>query len=95
MQTPIEMLCRGFPPEFATYMSYCRSLRFEDRPDYSYLKRMIKDLFFRENYQWDFVFDWTLINSQSRREGEEEKKASEPVRKEEEDAPVARARPRA
>ena len=28
-----------------------RSLRFEDRPDYAYLRRFLKDLFFRENYQ--------------------------------------------
>jgi casein kinase 1 len=62
MSTPIETLCRNAPPEFATYMSYCRALRFEDRPDYAYLKRMFKDLFFRENYQYDFIFDWTILN---------------------------------
>jgi hypothetical protein len=50
MGTPIESLCRNYPPEFATYLSYCRALRFEDRPDYQYLRRMFKDLFFRENY---------------------------------------------
>jgi len=50
MNTTIESLCRGFSPEFATYLSYCRGLRFEDRPDYTYLKRMFKDLFFRENH---------------------------------------------
>lgn len=73
MATPIEALCRNFPPEFATYLSYTRALRFEDRPDYSYLKRMFKDLFFRENYQYDFVFDWALRNNQQGRRGEEEK----------------------
>ena len=50
MSTPIELLCKNMPPEFSTYMNYCRSLRFEDRPDYAYLKRMFKDLFFRESY---------------------------------------------
>ena len=35
----------------ATYLNYCRSLRFEDRPDYAYLRRLLKDLFFREGYQ--------------------------------------------
>lgn len=62
MSTPVELLCRNFPPEFSTYINYCRALRFEDRPDYAYLKRMFKDLFFRENYQYDFIFDWTILN---------------------------------
>ena len=48
--------------EFITYLNYCRSLRFEDRPDYSYLRRLFKDLFFREGYQYDFIFDWTFVS---------------------------------
>jgi len=66
MSTPIEVLCRNFPCEFVTYLNYCRSLRFEDRPDYAYLRRLLKDLFFREGYQYDFVFDWTILNYQSK-----------------------------
>ncbi|CAK0847876.1 unnamed protein product, partial [Prorocentrum cordatum] len=54
MSTPIEVLCKHFPAEFVTYLNYCRSLRFEDRPDYAYLRRLLKDLFFREGYQYDF-----------------------------------------
>merc|ERR1719506_1956030 len=65
MSTPIEVLCKHFPNEFVTYLNYCRSLRFEDRPDYAYLRRLLKDLFFREGYQYDFVFDWTVRHHQS------------------------------
>jgi len=65
MSTPVEILCKHFPVEFVTYLNYCRSLRFEDRPDYAYLRRLLKDLFFREGYQYDFVFDWTILNYQS------------------------------
>jgi len=64
--TPIEVLCRRFPSEFVTYLTYCRSLGFEDRPDYAYLRRILKDLFFRENYQYDFVFDWTIQSKASK-----------------------------
>eukprot|EP01056_Protomagalhaensia_sp_Gyna25_P001529 Protomagalhaensia_sp_Gyna_25__1528@NODE_1786_length_1539_cov_147_742000_g1464_i0_p1_GENE_NODE_1786_length_1539_cov_147_742000_g1464_i0NODE_1786_length_1539_cov_147_742000_g1464_i0_p1_ORF_typecomplete_len321_score39_13Pkinase/PF00069_25/3_7e37Pkinase_Tyr/PF07714_17/4_2e21Pkinase_fungal/PF17667_1/2_9e13Kdo/PF06293_14/7_4e08Kinaselike/PF14531_6/2_4e06WaaY/PF06176_11/3_9e06RIO1/PF01163_22/3_2e06APH/PF01636_23/0_0066APH/PF01636_23/5_4e03PIP49_C/PF12260_8/0_063FTA2/PF13095_6/0_058YrbLPhoP_reg/PF10707_ len=66
MSTSVESLCRSFPFEFVTYLNYCRSLRFEDRPDYAYLRRLFKDLFFREGYQYDFVFDWSLQVAQSR-----------------------------
>lgn len=62
MSTPIEVLCRGFPPEFSMYMNYCRTLRFDDKPDYAYLRRLLRDLFFRQNYEVDYVFDWTVLN---------------------------------
>ncbi|EER01255.1 Casein kinase I, putative [Perkinsus marinus ATCC 50983] len=62
MSTPVEVLCKNFPCEFVNYLNYCRSLRFEDRPDYAYLRRTLKDLFFREAFQYDFVFDWTILN---------------------------------
>jgi hypothetical protein len=54
-------LCKSCPPEFVSYFQYCRSLRFEDKPDYSYLKRLFRDLFIREGYQFDYVFDWTAL----------------------------------
>lgn len=38
MATPIDSLCKGAPTEFATYLNYCRSLRFEEKPDYRYRK---------------------------------------------------------
>jgi len=66
MSTPVEQLCKHFPNEFITYLNYCRSLRFEDRPDYAYLRRLLKDLFFREGYQYDFIFDWTVLNYQTK-----------------------------
>jgi len=69
MSTPVEVLCKHFPCEFVTYLNYCRSLRFEDRPDYAYLRRLLKDLFFRENFQFDFVFDWTILNYNKKEEG--------------------------
>ncbi|KAI4301075.1 hypothetical protein L6164_034391 [Bauhinia variegata] len=61
VSTPIEVLCKSYPSEFVSYFHYCRSLRFEDKPDYSYLKRLFRDLFIREGYQFDYIFDWTIL----------------------------------
>lgn len=58
--TSVETLCKGFPGELAAYLNYTRSLHFEDKPDYSYVKRLFRELFVREGYQLDYVFDWTL-----------------------------------
>ncbi|KAK9704830.1 hypothetical protein RND81_07G013800 [Saponaria officinalis] len=63
--TPIEVLCKSYPSEFVSYFHYCRSLRFEDKPDYSYLKRLFRDLFIREAYKVDYIFDWTMKNPKS------------------------------
>jgi len=60
MTTPTEVLCRSFPNEFAIYLNYCRSLRFDDKPDYSYLRKLFRDLFVREGFQYDYVFDWSV-----------------------------------
>lgn len=60
MTTPTEYLCRGFSNEFAIYLNYCRSLRFDDKPDYSYLRKLFRDLFVREGFQYDYVFDWSV-----------------------------------
>ncbi|XP_058756236.1 casein kinase 1-like protein 1 [Vicia villosa] len=64
VSTSIEALCRGYPTEFASYFHYCRSLRFDDKPDYAYLKRIFRDLFIQEGFQFDYVFDWTILKYQ-------------------------------
>ena len=87
MTTPTEVLCRGFPNEFAIYLNYTRSLRFDDKPDYSYLRKIFRDLFVREGFQYDYVFDWTVYkyqknaqaiaqqNAQGQAAGDDEEKA--------------------
>jgi len=57
---PIEELCGGYPPEFRTYLNYVRALRFEDKPDYAYLHKLFRDVYVREGYEYDHVYDWTL-----------------------------------
>ncbi|CAN0900097.1 Casein kinase 1-like protein 3 [Linum grandiflorum] len=64
VSTPIEVLCKSHPVEFASYMHYCHSLTFDQRPDYGFLKRLFRDLFVREGYEFDYVFDWTILKYQ-------------------------------
>lgn len=44
-------------------MNYCRSLKFEEKPDIGYLRKLFKDLFYRMGYEYDFVFDWMVKKS--------------------------------
>lgn len=41
----IPALCTGCPNQFAEYLAYCRSLKFEAKPNISYLRGMFRDLF--------------------------------------------------
>lgn len=57
--TPVEVLCEGYPEEFATYLRYVRRLDFFETPDYDYLRKLFNELFDHEKYEADMIFDWT------------------------------------
>jgi len=76
MNTPVEVLCEDLPAEFVTYFKYCRGLRFEEDPDYTYLRRLFQDLFVREGYSCDFVFDWTTQHISQDAESDDSSTAS-------------------
>ncbi|XP_011798396.1 PREDICTED: casein kinase I isoform alpha-like [Colobus angolensis palliatus] len=65
MSTPVEVLCKGFPAEFAMYLNYCRGLRFEEVPDYMYLRQLFRILFRTLNHQYDYTFDWTMLKQKA------------------------------
>jgi len=54
----VDKLCKDLPLEFQVYLNYCRSMKFNERPDYAYAIRVFKDLFVRKAYLYDNVFDW-------------------------------------
>lgn len=59
--TPIEILCKGLPFEFRSYFEHVKGLRFEDRPDYDYLRKLFREVFKRKGFTYDHMFDWLLI----------------------------------
>lgn len=65
VSTSIESLCRGFPPEFALYLTHVRNLNFDDTPDYTLYRSNFRALFKALAFNWDFVFDWTLLRQKS------------------------------
>lgn len=55
----------GFPAEFTMYLNYCRGLRFEEAPDYMYLRQLFRILFRTLNHQYDYIFDWTMLKQKA------------------------------
>jgi len=57
-RTPVEDLCNHVPNEFVSFLNYCRGLGFDAQPDYTHLRKLLKEIFIREGYKYDFSFDW-------------------------------------
>jgi len=47
------------------YLNYCRGLRFEEQPDYMYLRQLFRILFRTLNHQYDYTFDWTMLKQKA------------------------------
>ena len=62
VNTPIEQLFQDVPSEFMAFLGYCRGLKFDDRPDYAYLKKIFNDLFSKQMFEYDNIYDWTILN---------------------------------
>ena len=60
LDIPVDVLCQGHPIEFSMYINYCRGLRFDEDPDYAFLRRLFKELFDKQGFKRDFIYDWTL-----------------------------------
>lgn len=51
------------------YLNYCRGLRFDEAPDYMYLRQLFRILFRTLNHQYDYVFDWTILKQRAASSG--------------------------
>lgn len=63
MRITIEELCQGIPPVFSKFLYYCRGLKFDEAPDYSFLKDIFKEYFHRKQYGKGFDFDWIYLSN--------------------------------
>lgn len=59
--TSAEELCEGLPAEFRIYFDYIGSLDFDEKPSYTFLRKIFRNLFARESFSHDHVFDWTIL----------------------------------
>lgn len=61
MELSGQDLCRDcLPDEFAEFIEYARSLGFQKKPDYAYLRRLFRRRFRAEGFKNDKIYDWTI-----------------------------------
>ncbi len=56
----IEVLCENLPQEFSLYFKYVKNLKFEEEPNYAYLKSLFKKIILERKYNSAFV-DWEVF----------------------------------
>ncbi|KAJ3280508.1 casein kinase I [Borealophlyctis nickersoniae] len=78
--TSVKDLCDGYPEEFAMYLSYVRGLKFEEAPDYDYIKGLFNKVIYRMGEVDDGVFDWMLVMDQNRKEKERQRQLEREAR---------------
>jgi casein kinase 1 len=58
----VQDICRGAPTEFSSYLAYCKSLKYEQTPDYEKCKDYFKDIMDVHEFESDNRFDWLSVN---------------------------------
>ena len=42
------------------YLQTIRELKFTEKPDYSFLRKLFRDLFVKEGFVLDYEYDWVI-----------------------------------
>ena len=54
----MEELCCDVPEEYRTLISYARKLKFDCKPNYSYLINLFLKLLSNSGFSYDKKYDW-------------------------------------
>mmetsp|Transcript_3726 Transcript_3726/g.6352 ORF Transcript_3726/g.6352 Transcript_3726/m.6352 type:complete len:103 (+) Transcript_3726:665-973(+) len=60
INTSVAQMCEGLPQALHNYFNYVRGLKFEERPDYPYLRKLFRDFLHERGDEVDVYFDWLL-----------------------------------
>merc|ERR1712087_583783 len=74
--TMLEVLCLGYPPEFVSFVKYCRSLEYAQEPNYEHLRKLMTAPFKREGFSDDSRLDWMDATDLKRRRVSKKKSLS-------------------
>jgi len=77
ISTNIDLLTKGLPEEFADFLNFTREIRFDEKPDYAYVKSLLKRIIEKEKIEMDFNFDWVQLKKQQEAKESENKDISD------------------
>jgi len=56
MSISVEKLCENLPECFCKYLKYCKNLKFDEEPDYEYMKNIFLET--AERYKIKLIYEW-------------------------------------
>ena len=60
-ETKLDILCQGLPKEVSAFIQYARNMNFEDKPNYKYLRSLIRKIAKNNEIKLDYnKFDWIV-----------------------------------
>lgn len=59
VSTPVETLCKGQPYQLAKLIQYAKNLKFEEKPDYEYLRCLLRQAAENRGLQLGDQFGWS------------------------------------
>ena len=65
---PLKDLCAGYPDELVKFIQYARDMKFEDKPDYNYLRNLLRKAAANNGLVFNpSKFDW-IVNEEKQNE---------------------------
>ena len=58
LNIPSKDLFAQLPKESLILYEYIHSLKFDEKPDYIYIRSQIRSMFLQYQYQYDYIYDW-------------------------------------
>ena len=64
ISTSINIMGKDCPEEFELFLNYVRELKFDEKPDYSFLKELLRNVAQKEKIFYDFYnYDWVTLKN--------------------------------
>ena len=69
LETKLTDLCAGLPKECIKFIQYARDMKFEDKPNYKYLRHLLKKMSIRIGQKMDTSkFDWIIAEQKQKQD---------------------------
>ena len=58
LATSSETLCKNHPKQLLQFVEYSKNLKFDEKPDYNYLKNLFLSIMKENELRIEYIYDW-------------------------------------
>ncbi|CAD8091725.1 unnamed protein product [Paramecium sonneborni] len=63
LATSTQTLCKNCPKQFCQYIEYSKNLKFDEKPDYKYMKNLFIQIMQENQLRIEYIYDWDDENT--------------------------------